>query len=142
MPRPEPIDVIFDGQCAFCLRSLRALRALDVWGRLRFIDGTDRPGVEARFPVLRGTDLDQAMFAVTGDGRAYRGFYAIRYLLRVSPLLWPLLPLFYFPGAGWAGPRVYAWIARNRRSLGCRTSVLPGSDPGPPARGRRKGRSA
>ena len=134
----KPIDIIYDGQCTFCVRSLRIVRSLDVWGALRFVDGTDRTQVEARFPELRGADLDQAMFAVTKDGGVYRGFFAFRRLLWVSPLLWLLIPFFYFPGARLVGPRLYAWIARNRRSLGCRSStcpILPPSDPGLSSRG-------
>ena len=145
MAAKEVISVVYDGQCGFCVRSLRIVRALDVWGLLRFVDGTDRPQVEARFPGLSDADLDGAMYAVGDGGRTYRGFFAFRRLLWSSPLLWPLLPIFYLPGARWVGPRVYAWIARNRRSLGCRTSacpVLPSSDPGLPSRGVNKGRAA
>jgi len=139
----EPIDIIYDGKCAFCVRSVRMVRALDVWGLLCFVDGTDRPQVEARYRRLGGADLDQAMFAVTEDGGVYRGFFAFRRLLWVSPLLWPLIPLFYFPGARLVGPRLYAWIAKNRRSLGCRSStcpIPPSSDPGLGSRGMDKER--
>ncbi len=141
----EPIDIIYDGKCAFCVRSLRIVRALDVWGHLRFDDGADRQQVEARFPGLRGADLEQAMFAVTEDGEVHRGFFAFRRVLWVSPLMWPLIPLFYFPGSRLVGPRIYAWIARNRRSLGCRSSACPApppSDPGLNRRGIDKERTA
>jgi hypothetical protein len=37
--------------------------------------------------------------------------------------MWPLIPLFYFPGTGIVGPRVYAWVARNRRRFGCESDV-------------------
>jgi hypothetical protein len=52
-----------------------------------------------------------------------RGFFAFRRILWESPLMWPLIPLFYFPGAGIVGPRVYAWVARNRRRFGCESDV-------------------
>ena len=141
----EPIAIIYDGECAFCVRSLRMVRAMDVWRVLRFVDGTDRAQVESRFPGMRGVDLEQAMFAVTEDGKVYRGFFAFRRLLWVSPFLWPLLLLFYFPGAGLVGRCIYAWIARNRRSLGCRSSacaIPPSSHPSPSGRGMDKGRVA
>ena len=143
MPTRETIDIIYDGSCAFCVRSMRIVRALDVWRLLRFVDGTDRPQVEARYRGLRGVDLDQAMFAVTEDGGVYRGYFAFRRLLWVSPLMWPLIPLFYFPGARLVGPRLYAWIARNRRSLGCRSSacsIPPSPGHGLSGRGIDKGR--
>src|SRR3974377_472320 len=118
----ETIDIIYDGSCAFCVRSMRIVRALDVWRLLRFVDGTDRPQVEARYRGLRGVDLDQAMFAVTEDGGVYGASLSFRRPLWGAPAMCPLPPLFFFPGARLVGPRLYAWIARNRRSLGCRSS--------------------
>jgi predicted DCC family thiol-disulfide oxidoreductase YuxK len=37
--------------------------------------------------------------------------------------MWPLLALLYFPGSRRLGPRVYAWVARNRHRLGCGSDV-------------------
>ncbi|HSB71890.1 MAG TPA: DUF393 domain-containing protein [Candidatus Methylomirabilis sp.] len=125
MADQERIHVIYDGQCAFCIRSLRVTRALDVRHALRFHDATDRVAVAARFPALRGADLDTAMYAVTEGGQAYRGFFAFRRIAWSSPLAWPLLLPLYFPGAGWLGPKVYAWVAQNRSNLGCRSRVCP-----------------
>jgi predicted DCC family thiol-disulfide oxidoreductase YuxK len=69
--------------------------------------------------MLAGADLDNAMFVVAEDGSTYRGFFAVRRMLRVSPLTWLLLPIFYLPLSGRLGPRLYAWVARNRYRLGC-----------------------
>ena len=117
------VDLIYDGHCGFCVRSLRICRALDVRGRLRFHDANARPQTLAAFPELEHADFDNAMFTVSPDRRVYRGFFAFRRMLWESPLMWPLLPIFYFPGAGLVGPRVYAWVARNRRQFGCETDV-------------------
>jgi len=117
------LHLIYDGQCTFCRRSLRVCVALDVRRRLRLHDATDREAVLARFPTLAGADFDNAMFAVAPDGRVYRGFFAFRRILRASPLTWPLLPFFYLPFSGTLGPRVYAWVARNRYRFGCESTV-------------------
>ena len=117
------LDIIYDGQCGFCVRSLRISRALDVRHRLRFHDANARAQTVAAFPELRDADFENAMFAVSPDRRSYRGFFAFRRLIWESPLTWPLLPLFYLPGAGIIGPRVYAWVARNRGRFGCETDV-------------------
>ena len=117
------VDLIYDGQCGFCVRSLRICRALDVRRHLRFHDANARPQTLAAFPELEHADFDNAMFAVSPDRHVYRGFFAFRRMLWESPLMWPLLPLFYFPGTSVVGPRVYAWVARNRRRLGCETDV-------------------
>lgn len=132
------VHVVYDGGCGFCVRSLRMVRALDLWGRLRFHDATDREGVRRRFPGLAAAELDEAMYAVDGSGAVYRGFFAFRRMAWVSPLLWPLLLPFYCPGAGRLGPRVYAWVARNRSRLGCRSDrcgLPPGGPLGPRGQG-------
>lgn len=132
------VHVIYDGQCAFCVRTLKIARIMDVRGALRFHDAADRIAVENRFPVLSGADLPGAMHAVADGGRTYRGFFAFRRMAWSSPLTWAFLVLFYFPGAGWLGPQVYAWVARNRSNLGCRSRVCPVPPPAgiePPAAG-------
>ena len=117
------LHVVYDGQCGFCRRLLRAAVALDVRHRLQLHDATHRAAVAARFPVLAGADVDNAMFVVAEDGSTYRGFFAVRRILRVSPLTWLLLPIFHLPLSGRLGPRLYAWVARNRHRLGCESEL-------------------
>lgn len=113
------LDVIYDGQCGFCIRSLKVCRALDVRGALRFHDANARQQVLAAFPELTQADFENAIFAVGPDRSVTRGFFAFRRIVRQSPLMWPLIALIYFPGSGRVGPRAYAWVARNRRRFGC-----------------------
>ena len=113
------LDVIYDGQCGFCVRALKVCRVLDVRGALQFHDANARQQVHTVFPEFLHADFDNAMFAVAPDRRITRGFFAFRRILWESPLMWPLLPLFYFPGTGWIGPKAYAWVARNRGRFGC-----------------------
>jgi predicted DCC family thiol-disulfide oxidoreductase YuxK len=113
MPRlhpPATHAVIYDGQCLFCLRCVRLLRALDRRGALRFEDATEG-GTREPLAALR---------VVAPDGTALSGFFACRRIARVLPALWPLLPLLHAPGAGLAGPPLYDLVARNRSRLGCR----------------------
>ncbi len=128
------IDIVYDGQCGFCVRALGLVRRLARRSVFRFHDANDSEAVLARFPMLAGADTDLAMFAVTEEGLVYRGFFAFRRMLWASPWLAPLLPLFYAPGASILGPRIYAWIARRRRSLGCAAAdcgiAAPPSAPG------------
>jgi predicted DCC family thiol-disulfide oxidoreductase YuxK len=122
MKAPVILKVIYDGQCRFCLRALRVLRALDLKGSLRFFD-SHQPETIERFPELRTADIEDAMYAVVEGEPTYRGFFAFRRIIWSSYLTWALIPLFYFPGAGYFGPRVYTWVARNRSKLGCRSEV-------------------
>jgi predicted DCC family thiol-disulfide oxidoreductase YuxK len=117
------LHLVYDGQCRFCQRMLRVCTALDVRRRLVLHDATNRPAIVARFPELSGADFDHAMFAVTAEGAVYRGFYALRRILRESPFTWVLLPFFYLPFSGAIGQRLYGWVARNRYRLGCQSAV-------------------
>ena len=117
------LDVIYDGQCGFCVRSLKVCRALDVRHAFRFHDANARSRVFASFPELAAADFENAMFAVAPDRTVTRGFFAFRRMVWESPLMWLFIPLFYFPGSGLIGPRVYAWVARNRHRFGCESDV-------------------
>jgi predicted DCC family thiol-disulfide oxidoreductase YuxK len=119
----ETLNLIYDGYCDFCFRVLKIFRWLDISGTLRLIDAHEHERVEATFPMLNEADTHNAMFAVTQDGQVYRGFFAFRHLVWQSPFTWPLILLFYFPGANFFGPRIYAWVARNRRDFGCESNV-------------------
>ena len=123
------LHVIYDGQCGFCIRSLKVCRALDVRGALQFHDANMRKDIFAAFPELMQADFENAMFAVAPDRSVTRGFFAFRRILCESPLMWPLLPVFYFPGAKWIGPKVYAWVARNRGRMGCATDLCELPEP-------------
>ena len=114
----SPVTLLYDGTCAFCIRSLRVLGHFDLLGRIELVDATDRTAVARRFPQTAGADFDAAMYAVDSRG-VYRGFDAFRRAVFASPLLVWLLPLLYFPGVALLGRMAYDAIARNRHSLGC-----------------------
>src|SRR5437773_11099277 len=60
------LDVIYDGQCRFCKRSLAALERLARRRRVfRLHDANDRELIRSKFPMLADADTDAAMFAVT-----------------------------------------------------------------------------
>lgn len=87
---------------------------------LRFYDA-HQPQTFALFSELRGAEVEDAMYTVTDGEPLYRGFFAFRRLMWAGSLLWAFLPFFYFPGASLLGPPIYAWFARNRTRLGCRS---------------------
>ena len=111
-------QVLYDGQCPLCLRSVALLKRLDWLGRLRTIDARDRSQWPASDAPLDPERLLQEMHVVTPDGRRlYRGFAALRWIAWRLPLLWPLAPLLYIPGVPRLGQRLYLWVARNRFRL-------------------------
>src|ERR1700758_1529106 len=117
----KPLSIIYDGQCGFCIRILNLFRRVDLKSALAFYDSHLRTTLE-RFPQLRHADLADAMYTIAEDEAPYQGFYSFRRILWVSPLMWPMLPLFYFPGVSFLGERIYAWVARNRKNFGCASS--------------------
>jgi predicted DCC family thiol-disulfide oxidoreductase YuxK len=122
MMTPKTVNIIYDGQCGFCIRSLRIVRALDLYHSFRFYD-SHAPEAFTRFPELSGANVEDTMYAVVESEPIYAGFFAFRRLIWNSPLMWMLIPLFYFPGAAIFGARVYAWVARNRSKFGCQSNV-------------------
>jgi predicted DCC family thiol-disulfide oxidoreductase YuxK len=126
-------QVLYDGQCPFCRRSVALLKRLDWLGRLSYIDARDRAHLPAGPPSLDPNRLLQEMHVVTPDGRhVYQGFGALRWLAWRLPLLWPVAPLLYLPGVPALGQRLYLWVARNRfRLVPCHGGVCAGPPKNP-----------
>jgi predicted DCC family thiol-disulfide oxidoreductase YuxK len=99
------LDVLYDGNCHLCVRTVTVLDSLDWLGRLRTAD--------AAVATLEPPD---AMYTLDGD-TGYRGYRAFRRVARALPALWPLVPLAYLPGAAPLGERVYEYVAVNRRRI-------------------------
>jgi predicted DCC family thiol-disulfide oxidoreductase YuxK len=91
--------IIYDGDCGFCRASIRLLQVMDLWGKLQYIPGP------------KGMN---EMKLYSTDDKIYGGFFAFRQLVWILPMLYPMIVLVYFPGAGILGPLVYRWVARNR----------------------------
>jgi len=91
--------IIYDGECSFCRSSVRTIQKMDLWGKLEYVAGPK--------------GLSEMRF-VSPEGKSYSGFFAFRQLAWKLPMLYVLIPIIYFPGAGIIGPWVYRIIARNR----------------------------
>src|SRR5438105_2493646 len=109
MRSQKRLNIIYDGQCGFCVRALNVVSALDTKRVFSFYDANQQETFE-RFTELRGADTSEAMYTLAEGELPHRGFYAFRRLIWSSVWMWPLIPLFYFPGATFFGPRTYAWI--------------------------------
>jgi predicted DCC family thiol-disulfide oxidoreductase YuxK len=91
--------VIYDAHCGFCRSSVLMLKIMDLWGKLEYIPGPK--------------DLPE-MRLYTTDDKTYGGFFAFRKIAWMLPMLYPMVPLAYFPGMGLIGPAAYQWVARHR----------------------------
>lgn len=111
------ITLIYDADCAFCIRSLKTLRRFDAFGKITVIPST-APGVRTLCSALEAADFDDAMYAVA-NGRSYRGFAAFRAAALACPALLPIGLLAFVPPWPSIGAWVYGWVAANRRRFGC-----------------------
>jgi predicted DCC family thiol-disulfide oxidoreductase YuxK len=110
--------VLYDGDCAFCRKSVAILHKLDWDNRLAFIDIRDSDQPLLKTPQIAGAPLVDEMHLLPPDGgRLYHGFGALRWLAWRLPLLQPFAPLLYLPGIPALGQKLYLWIARNRFRL-------------------------
>jgi predicted DCC family thiol-disulfide oxidoreductase YuxK len=114
MNAPKPKDVVlYDGQCNFCRSQINILRRLDSGKRLEFVSLHD-PRVATSYPSLSFEQLMEEMWIVTALGKQHGGAYAVRYLSRKLPILWPIAPLLHFPFSMPVWSFLYRQIAKYR----------------------------
>ena len=107
------MEMIYDGRCGFCVRSMAWLLAFDGLGQIGIRDFRTNPS-----PVVSDAQLEQALYLVLPDGRKLPGFEAYRHVVLRVPGLWWLIPFFYVPVASrLLGHPIYNWIASNRSRL-------------------------
>jgi predicted DCC family thiol-disulfide oxidoreductase YuxK len=113
---PRRMEMVYDGECFLCLRSMTVIDALDWLGFVRLSPFQDAD-VARRCERLGITPADtrRELHLLLPDGSIRRGFFAFRRMAWAVPALFPLAPFLYLPGAAWIGPRVYRFIADNRR---------------------------
>lgn len=117
--RSGSIQVLYDGSCPFCRRTVSLLDCLDLFERLEFINfrQLDLSQYNRRQSLdLRLGDLEEEMYVVS-QGRAYRGFYGYRVIALALPAFWPLAPWLFLPGITSLGVMVYRYVARNRLKI-------------------------
>jgi predicted DCC family thiol-disulfide oxidoreductase YuxK len=120
MPAAPPgrAQVLYDGHCALCRKSVALLRGLDWFGAFGYVDVRDPRQLGAvRLPVAPGRLVEEMHLLTPGGGAWYHGFGAFRWMAWRLPLLWFLVPFLYLPGMATFGQRLYLWVARNRFRL-------------------------
>ncbi len=117
-PAARNAQVLYDGHCAFCCKSVALLRRLDWRKVLHFVDVRDPAQLRAvDVAVAPGRLLEEMHLLPPGGGKLYHGFGALRWMAWQLPPLWPLAPLLYLPGVPALGQRLYLWVARHRFQL-------------------------
>jgi predicted DCC family thiol-disulfide oxidoreductase YuxK len=107
--------VFYDGDCAFCCKSIALLKKLDWLGKLDFVNVRDETQPILNAPPLAGAPLLEQMHVLPSEGGTLHGGYAaIRWLAWRLPATWLAAPFLYLPGMTFLGQKFYLWIARNR----------------------------
>ena len=105
--------LVYDGQCGFCLASVRRLLTVDLFGFIQPVDYQTQEDVRQVHPSLDAATCHSQIHLIE-SGTLSGGFFAFRRLSLRLPLLWPLAPWLYLPGMSWVGVRAYRWVAKNR----------------------------
>lgn len=117
-PAPGHGLVIFDGDCAFCQKSVGLLHRLDWFNRLAYHNAREYESLPPAEVQLDPDRLLEEMHVLTPDRtQAPSGFRAVRWIVWRLPILWPIAPFLYCPGVPWLGQKLYLRIARNRFGL-------------------------
>ena len=107
------MEMIYDGRCGFCVRSMAWFLAFDGLRQIRIRDFRTAPS-----PLVSAAQLEMALYLVLPDGRALPGFEAYRYVVLRVPGLWWQVPFFYVPVLSrLVGHPIYNWVAANRSRL-------------------------
>src|SRR5262249_40916374 len=113
------LHVLYDELCPLCRRTVRLLRALDLFTRLDFL--AFRPLALSDYNRRSGLTLSlRALLKemhVVGRGKASRGFDGYRRIAVAVPAFWPLAPWLFLPGISALGASVYARVARTRQKV-------------------------
>lgn len=110
------MEMIYDGQCGFCVRSMAWFLAFDGLQQIKVRNFRTDPS-----PLVGDLQLEKALYLVRGQGKPLPGFDAYRYVVLRVPGLWWMVPLFYIPVLSrLVGRPAYNWIARNRGRLSAR----------------------
>src|SRR5215471_10006957 len=112
----KPVQVLYDGLCPFCRRTVRVLAAMDLFRRLEFLDFRALNLAEygqTHGVALTAEALNNEM-CVVSRGRSYGGFEGYRLIALSIPALWLLVPFLFLPGMARIGKSVYGYVARKR----------------------------
>jgi predicted DCC family thiol-disulfide oxidoreductase YuxK/uncharacterized membrane protein YphA (DoxX/SURF4 family) len=103
------LDVVYDSNCYFCVRSLQIFNELDINRSLNFYPSSEAPNEYRE----REPNFNEAMY-VFSNNQKYAGYHAFREIIRQYRVFAPVV---YFMGLSpieYIGERVYAYVADNR----------------------------
>lgn len=125
-PDKEKLEVLYDGQCPLCIRSMTFLQYFDWFERINFSDVTVRWETLStqRKAAFSLPDALREMYLLMPDGTFRKGFFAFKEMARQMPFMLPIALLFDLPFASKLGPTVYHYVASRRfRFTSCKSDA-------------------
>lgn len=125
------ILIVYDGACAFCQRSIAAIRQRDRQGQFVYLP-RQTPGLEERYPQLAVGDFETGMRLIEPDGTMHIGADAIHQIASRLPSLRWAAWMYHVPIVHAVTRRIYSWVAANRMKLSrhCGETCVIGTDDG------------
>jgi predicted DCC family thiol-disulfide oxidoreductase YuxK len=109
-------EILYDGQCPLCIRSMTILCYFDWFNRLIYSDLEQRwQTIAETHPQISLQACLEEMHLILPNGAVRKGFFAFREILRYIPILWPLQLVLYLPGSSNFGPKIYKFVASRRK---------------------------
>jgi len=109
----DRLQLVYDGECAFCTRLARWVERTDRRGRISARPNQE-PGLIEELGLTR-EEVDRASWAIE-SGRRFEGAAGINRVLRELGGGWRLLgSLYLVPPIAWVEDRYYKRVARRRR---------------------------
>lgn len=115
--------LIYDGNCGFCRNSVRQVLVMDLFRVLHIADFQEVQDPAVLHRQLTREKCASQIHLVEPDGTLYGGFEVLRRTCFTLPMLYPMIFVFYFPGAGAVGPPVYRWVAKNRHHFNVKCKI-------------------
>jgi predicted DCC family thiol-disulfide oxidoreductase YuxK len=113
---PGRMVIVYDGNCAFCRRSILEIRRRDRDKRFLYMP-RQTPGIEVQYPQATVGDFDTGLRLIDSSGDLYIGADAIHQIVSRLPvwrrLAWAYRVPLFRTFAKWA----YARVAANRMQL-------------------------
>lgn len=113
------LDVVFDGHCGFCKRTVGVLRGLDWARRLCFLSFRDWERVHARHPQLDFDECERDLHVVERDAKYAAGINAYHAISWRVPLLWPVALALHLEPIRRVAERTYRSFADSRSQKAC-----------------------
>jgi len=110
--------LLYDGSCGFCKWSVRTLQKMDLFCVLEYKNFNEWIDRNEPLPAgLTNNDVLKRMYLIENNTDRYGGYIVFRRICWHMPMMFPLIPIIFFPGMGIIGPLLYDLVAKNRKCL-------------------------